>query len=118
MSAELAPPKAPTYRGELATVMKELRASVKGTRAEIILARAEKQIRYQLRIVEAWDKYHVDKAELLISLGMLDAANSEATLVFDPTIREALYWRAPVSKDHGAAERLAEIAQMGREILA
>jgi hypothetical protein len=111
--------KAPTYRDrELGALMKELRASVKGTRAELPLGRAEKRLRYVLSIVESWDKYHVNKAELLISLGMFDAANSEATLIFDANTREALYWRAPVSKDHGAAERLAEIAEMDREVLA
>lgn len=113
------PPKAAAYRDrELTAAFKELRAVVKGTPAELPLKRAETRLRAVQRIIEASDDYHVARAEMFLKAGMLDAANSEASLVFDPNVRSALYWRSPISKDHGAAERLAEIAELDREVLA
>src|SRR5215213_4765734 len=113
------PSTPPTYRDhELGALLKGLRADVKPLpSASLTLQRVEKRLRYVLRVIESWDAYHAERAETLIKLGKFEAANSTATMIFDEDVRAALYWRAPVTLDTGAGERIAEALELEREIL-
>ena len=98
--------------------MKALRASVKpNPEARQLLKEAETRLRYILRVIEQSDAAHVDKAELLLSLGNLPAANVEASLIFDAATRTALYERTQIGADEDDADRLAAAAALGREVL-
>ena len=120
-SAIDAPPteRQSTYRdAQLHALMKALRAAVKSNPyARIALEKAEGRLRYVLRVVEVWDKSHAEHAELLIRLGNLAAANSAATMIFDGELRQSLLRQCFVGGDDGAADRVAENAARGLEVL-
>lgn len=111
--------RTPSYHDkQLAKLMKELRASIKPyPQARQALERAERRLRYVLRVVEAWDESHAERAELLLRLGNVPAANTAAWLVFDSELRESLLQRAPIGHDSEANERIAEALVLGREVL-
>ena len=109
----------PAYHDtQLRGLMKELRAAVKPyPHAKIALERVEARLKYTLRVVESWDSAHADKAELLIGLGQIAAANSATQLIFDREKRIALLRRCLIGGDAQAAERMAEAVELDREVL-
>lgn len=110
----------PSYRDkQLGTLMKELRGAVRSLPlAKQALERVEQRLRYVLRVVELWDHTHAERAELLIRLGNLPAANTAASLVFDEGRRHDLLRQTNIGLDATAADRLAEAVELGREVLA
>ena len=109
----------PTYRdAPLGGLLKDLRGLVKGQpAAKATLKKAEERLRYVLRVLESWDAHHAERAETLIGLGKLEAANGVASLIFDAQLRGDLYRRSPILLDTGAGERVAEALEMEREVL-
>lgn len=104
---------------QLADVLKELRAFVRGTPGARLLERAEERIVYDLRLLTDWDATHARRAEELITLGNLQGAALEASLIFDTDVRHSIYDRAPLlAGADEAAERLTLNAEAGREVLA
>jgi hypothetical protein len=108
------------YRdAQLSAQLKELRAAVKPfAQARAALERVEERLRYVLRMVETWDTSHAERCETLIRLGNLAAANTAASLVFEPGLRTDLLRRCFVGIDHEADDRIAEAIELGREVLA
>lgn len=112
--------EAPTYRDrQLHDLMKLLRATVRPhPPAKLALEKVEGRLRYILRVVEGWDRLHVERAEQLIALENIPAANSAAWMVFDADLRAALLSRCQIGGDDQAADRMAEAAELEREVLA
>jgi hypothetical protein len=109
----------PTYRdAPLGGLLKDLRGLVKSQpAAKATLEKVEKRMRYVLRVLETWDETHAERAETLIGLGRLEAANSTASMIFDAQLRGDLYRRSPILGDTGADERVAEALELEREVL-
>jgi hypothetical protein len=109
----------PTYRdAHLGGLLKELRGLVKSQpAAKAMLEKVEKRLRYVLRVLESWDAHHAEQAETLIGLGQLAAANSAATLIFEPQLRTDLYRRTLILADSADSDRMAEALELGREVL-
>lgn len=111
---------APIYRDkQLADLLKQLRAAVRPyPGAKIALEKVETRLRYILRVVEGWDRLHLERAEQLIRLGNIPAANSAAWMVFDADLRSTILRRCQIGGDATVEDRLAEAIELGREILA
>jgi hypothetical protein len=109
----------PTYRdAQLGGLLKDVRGLVKNQPAtKRALEKVEKRLRYVLRVVESWDAFHAERAEMLIQGGLLEAANGAATLIFDEQTRHDLYRRSPVLRDASADGRVAEALELEREVL-
>ena len=109
-----------SYRdAPLGGLLKELRGLVKSQpAAKATLEKVEKRLRYVLRVLDTWDAFHAERAETLIRLGRLEAANSTASMIFDAQLRGDLYRRAPIIGDTGTGARVAEALELEREILA
>jgi hypothetical protein len=110
----------PTYRdAQLGGLLKELRGLVKSQpAAKALLEKVEKRLKFVLRVLEGWDAHHAEQAETLIRLGNLPAANSAATLIFEPQLCAGLYRRSPILSDSTADDRMAEAIELEREVLA
>lgn len=115
------PERQPSYRDrELFILMKTLRASVRTIpAARIALQRAEARLRYNLRVVELWDKTHSDRARFLLTMGLQQAASTHASMVFDEALRHELLRQTfmDTANDDGAAERVAIAAELDRTVL-
>jgi hypothetical protein len=109
-----------SYRdAPLGSLLKDLRGLVKSQpAAKATLEKVEKRLRYVLRVLEGWDAHHAERAETLIRLGQIEAANGAATLIFDTQLRNDLYRRTPILGDTQADDRVAEALEMEREVLA
>lgn len=109
----------PSYRDkELHRLMKELRGEVRTIpKAKKALERAEQRLRYTLRVVELWDDSHAKRARELLRLNCIPAANTHATMVFDPELRASLLQLCSVGLDAAADDRMAEALELGREVL-
>lgn len=109
----------PTYRdAPLGGLLKDLRGLVKSQpAAKATLKKIEERLKYVLRVLESWDASHAERAETLIKLGRLEAANSTASLIFDAQLRGDLYRRAPIIRDTDAGQRMAEALELEREVL-
>lgn len=116
-----APPteRQPSYRDtQLHALMKALRADVRPfPRPKLALERVEGRLRYVLRVIETWDASHAGRARELIQLGHLAAANGAATMIFDQDLRHSLLCQCFIDSDNGAADRVAEALELGREVL-
>ncbi|HEU5097591.1 MAG TPA: hypothetical protein VFU22_00995 [Roseiflexaceae bacterium] len=108
-----------SYRdATLGRLLKELRGSVKTQpAAKALLEKVEKRLRYVLRVLESWDAHHAERAETLIQLGQLTAANGAASLIFEPQLRANLLRRTPVLADTDAGDRMAEALELERLVL-
>jgi hypothetical protein len=125
----LAPPSAidapPTERQpsyvdqQLHACMRALRADVRTIpRAKLSLERAEARLRFILRVVDTWNTYHARRARQLIALGQLEAADSACWMLFDVDLRRELLRQCQTdTTNDAAAERVAENALLGREVL-
>jgi hypothetical protein len=109
----------PSYRDtQLGGLMKELRAAVRPyPPAKLALEKVEKRLKFNLRVVQQWDETHAERAELMLRLGNVGAANTEACLIFDEATRHALLRRATIGIDHEADERIAEAVLLEREVI-
>jgi hypothetical protein len=110
--------RTPSYRdATLHKLMRELRAAVRTTpAAKAALAKVEQRLRYDLKVIDLWDKTHAGRAELFISLGDIPKANTAASLVFDLDRRQALLQRCFIGLDQH--DRIEEAKALGREVLA
>lgn len=111
---------APSYADEqLNKLLRAHRATVKNNpEARKTLASVETRLKYLLRLLAQWDDLHASKAEDMLALGNIPAANTCATMIFDTQRRAALYDRSRIGFDSADDERLAAVATMGREVLA
>jgi hypothetical protein len=109
----------PSYRdSQLHSAIRELRAAVKPfPRAARALQGVEYRLKFVLRVVQSWDDHHAERAETLIRLGKIEAANSAASLIFDDGLRADLLRRTPIGIDPAAPDRLAEAIELEREVL-
>jgi len=109
----------PIYRDtQLGALLKDLRAAVKPLpSAKIALERVERRLKFVLRVIETWDASHAERAETLIGLGQIEAANTAATMIFDAQLRAGLLARAHISSDSAASDRIAEALELEREVL-
>lgn len=109
----------PSYRdAPLGGLLKDLRGLVKSQpAAKLAVDKMEKRLRYVLRVLESWDAHHAERAEMLIGLGKLEAANGAASMIFDPQLRGDLYQRSPIIRDTGVDDRMAEALELEREVL-
>jgi hypothetical protein len=107
------------YRShELRKCAKELRAAVRHIPgARLALERFEKRVRFELRVVEAWDDHHAAEAERCLQLGQVARANTMAGLIFDDERRVGLYERCPIGIDDSADEWMAEALELERQVL-
>lgn len=112
-------PRHPSYRDDqLHKHFKDLRTEVRAhPGAKAALVKVEQRLKYVLRVIETWDASHAERAETLIRLGNLEAANTAACLIFDKALRESILPRAPVTLDTGAAERMAEALELERQVI-
>jgi hypothetical protein len=107
----------PTYRdAQLGGFLKELRGLVKSQpAAKATLEKVERRLKFVFRVIESWDAYHAERAETLIGLGRLEAANGAATMIFDAQLRGDLYRRSPILLD--TEDRVAKALELEREVL-
>ena len=108
-----------SYRDEqLSRLMSDLRAAVKPLPvAKTALDKAEKRLRFVLRVVDGWDAYHAERADTLIRLGQIEAANGAATMIFDAQLRADLLRRTPILLYLDTGARMAEAMELEREVL-
>jgi hypothetical protein len=101
----------------LGGLIKELRTLLKNQpAAEALLKKIEKRLKFVLRVLETWDASHAERAETLIRLGRLEAANSVASMIFDAQLRGDLYRRSPISVAIEAGARAGEVLELEREV--
>lgn len=112
------PQRQPSYRDrELHRLMRQLRAAVKPIpTANASLAKVEARLRYVLRTMDLSDKTHAERAERLLTFGLVEQANTEASLIWDDATRLNLLARCPIGLDQH--NRTAEALELGREVLA
>lgn len=110
----------PAYRDQqLQHLIKALRAAVRAhPPAKLALKQVEKRLQFLLRVIESWDASHAERAELLIGLGQIAAANSVTQMIFDATLRRRLLARCLIGGDAQAAERMEAAIDAEREVLA
>ena len=110
---------APTYHDpQLASLMRAHRASIRNNpEARKTLALVEFRLKYLLRLLRQWDELHAGRAEQLIRLGNLPAANTAASMIFDDTRRAALYDRTPIGFDQADVDRLIAVIENDRQVL-
>jgi hypothetical protein len=113
------PTKQPTYRDQqLHKLMKDLRASVRSNpNTKLSPERVEQRLCIVLRVIELWDASHAERARELLRFGKIGAANTAATMIFDPATRLNLLSQPFIGLDHEADARIAEAAELGREVL-
>lgn len=111
--------RVPSYRDrQLADLITDLRAEVRTVpRAKAALERVEKRLKWSLRLLESWDTTHAERAKMLLGLGKVAAANTEASLIFDDTTRHNLLRQMFIGGDDQADDRAAENAELEREVL-
>lgn len=107
----------PAYRDrQLHQAFRELRKTIKpDPAARQALANVESRLRYLLRVLETSDKAHAERCELFLQFGLVERANTEASLIWDSDTRAALLARCPIGIDQH--NRIAEAQAMGREVL-
>lgn len=112
-------PHAPTDAdAQLRDALKVLRAAVRSNpHAKAALTIVEAHSKHKLKIVNDWDTCHAERAELLIRLGQIAAANSATQMIFNDDRRVALLRRCLIGYDSSATERMAEAVEFEREVI-
>lgn len=119
ISTETPTERLPSYRdAQLSKLIKELRAAVQPfPRSKAALIRVERRLKFLLRLLDAWDATYAERAETSLQLGNVPAANTAASMIFDTKTRTGLLKRAPIGIDYDAGDRVAENAELEREVL-